>query len=129
MSVLTSLDAAAAEDTLGCISYESGSQLVVVCLRVNALECAFSCACYISNVQEFALAVLIALLAVHVVVGEQKLYAVSSCGCSCRRGDLDLHTVGNGINAACNKTSCTGCLYETYTAGSLVALTVVECTE
>jgi hypothetical protein len=45
-----------------------------MCLRVNALEGIFSCACDLSNAEELALAVLVALLAVLIVIGEHKLY-------------------------------------------------------
>ena len=127
MSVLTSLDATSAEDALGSISYETRSNLIKMCLGLSALESAFSCASNVSDMEQLALSVLVALLAVHVVVGEQELYAVSSCCYSCRRRDLDLHALSYRINAACYESSCTCCLYETNTAGTLVAFTVVEC--
>ena len=74
MSIGATCNTTSAEDTLGCVTDKSGSECIDMCLRVNALEGIFSCACDLSNAEELALAVLIALLAVLIVVREHELY-------------------------------------------------------
>ena len=76
--------------------------------------------------KQFALAVLVALLAVHVVVREQQLDAGSSRLHCLRGGDADLHSLGYRINAGCHQASGAGRFYKTYAAGAVVALAVVK---
>jgi hypothetical protein len=116
VSIGATSDTTAAEDTLGCITDKSGSESIDVCLRVNTLESIFSSACDLSYVEELALAVLIALLAVLIVIGEHKLYRSSTSLYCCRRRDLDLHTLSYRIYAGCNESSSACCFYQADTA-------------
>ena len=84
MSIGAACDTTSAEDTLGCVADKSGSKCIDVCLRVTALEGIFSCACDLSNAEALTLAVLVALLAVLVVVGEHELYRSSAGLYGCR---------------------------------------------
>ena len=129
MSIGAACDTTSAKDALGGVADKSGSKCIDMCLRVNTGECVFSCACDLSYVKELALAVLVALLAVLIVIGEHKLYRSSTCLNSCRRRDLDLHTLSYRIYAGCNESSCACCFYQANTAGTLVALAMIKCTK
>ena len=119
-------DAASAEDALGSVAHQARSQLVDMSLGVCALVLAFSGVRDVRHVKQFALAVLVALLAVHVVVREQQLDAGSSRLHCLRGGDADLHSLGYRINAGCHQASRTGRFHKTYAAGAVVALAVVK---
>jgi hypothetical protein len=127
VSVRATSNATTAEYALGGVSYDGGADLVNGNLGLGALEHIVSCTSETSNVEKLALLVLVAGLAVHGVVGEKKLNGSSSCRYCLGRGDGDLHTLVYGIYAGCYESACTGCLNETNTARTSVALSVVEC--
>ena len=122
-------DAASAENALGCVADEARSQLVDVSLRVNALILAFLGARDLGNMEQLAVAVLVALLAVLVVVGKKELHASSSGFYCLRGGDADLHALIYRIDAARHEPSRAGRLDKADAAGALVALAVVVCTQ
>ena len=71
------------------------------------------------------MAVLFALLAVDIVVGEQQFNTASSGLNSFRSGDTDLHPFADRINTAGDKAAGAGRFNEADPAGSHIAFTVV----
>ena len=108
--------ASSAEDALGCISYESRSEHVDMRLGMYSLERAFSGSRYGSYMEKLALSVLLALLAVLIVVGEQELYTLPSCLYGHRGRDPYLHSFVHRIYAASNEASGSGSFNKAYTA-------------
>ena len=75
------------------------------------------------------MSVLVALLAVLIMIGEQEFYAVASRLNCCRRTDADLHSLRNRINAACHQSPGTGRFHKTDSAGTGIAFSVIEGTQ
>ena len=123
---LTALDAAAAEDTFGCIADQTGRELVDMYLRVHAAEHIGAGAGNIGHVEQFAFSVFVTRLTELVMVGQKELDAHSSgCGCS-GRGDRDLHAVGYRVDAAGYEAARALYFDQADTTGSLVAFSVVK---
>ena len=119
-------DAASAEDTLGSIADERRSQLVIDRCRLGPLIGAFAGTGQLGDMEQFAVAVLFALLAVDIVIGQEQFNTAAS-GLDCLRvGDPDLHPFGNGVNTAGDKAAGAGGCDEADTAGTLVAFTMVK---
>ena len=126
MSVGAAGDAAAAEHALGGVADEGGGELVEMSLGLDAGVLVLFRAGDGGDVEELALAVLLALLAVFIVVGEQELNASSAGLNGLGRGDADLHALGYGVDAAGDEASRSGGLNEADAAGADVALAVVK---
>ena len=127
--ILAACYAAAAEDALAGVANDGGRDLVNGNGSLLAEEHVLASAGELSYVQKLALAVLVALLAVHGVVAEQELNGGAASSSSLGGGDLDLDTLVYGVYAGSNETLSTGSLNETYAAGTLVAFTVVKSAE
>jgi len=108
MSILASCDAASAKDALGGISDECGCELVDKGLGMNACISSLTGACELGYMEQLAFAVLFALLAVLIVVGEKQLHASSAGLEGSRRVDADLHPVCDGIDTAGHKSPGSG---------------------
>ena len=121
MRLSASCDTSSAENALRCISHDRRSQPVYRGRSLGAFIHSFSCAGNLSYIEKFALAVLLAFLAVPVVVGKQKFYGSPSGLSGLRRTDGYFHAVGNRIYAGSYKflrSVVLACLYQTYSAGS-----------
>ena len=129
VGVLAALHTTAAEYALAGVSHQAGSQAVHEGLGMLAGEGVIPRAGQLGHVQQLAVAVLVALLAVLVVVGQQQLHAVAA-GVHRRGGaDADLHALADGIDAAGHQAARAGGFDEAHAAGALVALAVVEGTQ
>ena len=78
--------------------------------------------------QQLALAVLIALLAVDIMVRKQQFYGCTACFHCLGAGDDDFHALVYGIDTGGNQASCALNFHQANTAGTVVALAVVKCT-
>ncbi len=125
MSIGTAGDAAAAEDTLGGIADKSRSKLIQESLGLGALVGAFAGTGQTCDMEQFAAAVLIALLAVDIVVGKQQFNTAAAGLNSFLVGDTDLHPFTDGVYTAGDKTAGTGGRDQTDTAGTDVAFAMV----
>ena len=129
MGVLAACHAAPAEDTFGSIPHQSRSQLIEKGLGMYAGKGVISCTGKLCHMQQLAVFVLLALLTVLVMIGQQQLYAGTSCFYCFRRGDPNLHSLGNGIYATGHQASCAGGFYQAHPAGAQVTLSVIEGTK
>ena len=129
MRILAARYAASAEDALAGITNQTRSKAINKDFRMNSGKCVISGTDKLSNMQKLALSVLVALLAVLIVVGEQKLYRAAACFDGLRRRNADLHAIADRIYAARNQSARTGRLDQTDTAGALIALTMIKGTQ
>ena len=126
VSIRAAGDAASAEDTLGSIADERRSELVQRGRGFCTLIGTFAGAGQLGDMEQFAVAVLFALLAVDVVIGQEQFNTAASGLDSLRVGNADLHPFGNGVNTAGDKAAGAGSGDEADTAGTLVAFTMVK---
>jgi hypothetical protein len=129
VGILAASNTATAQNALGSVTDDSGRQFVISGLGLAALVATLTGTGDTGHMQQFALAVLIALLAVDVVVRKQQLYGSAASFSSLRAGDNDLHAFVNGVHAGSNQTSCAYHFNQADTAGTIVALTVIKCTQ
>ena len=129
VGVLATGHTAAAEDALGSVTNDCGGQLIHRNRGLAADVSTLTGTGNRSHVQQFALSVLIALLTVNVMVGQQQFHRSPAGLGGLGTGDNDLHAFVDRINTGGNQTSCTLHFHQADTAGTVAALTVVECTE
>ena len=129
MGILAALDAAAAEDALAGIADDGWSDIVKLCLGLCAHKHFLAYAGLLCHVEQLALAVFGAGLAVDGVVAQKQLNADAAGGKSLGGVDENFHTLVYGVNAGGYKTSCALHLNKAYAAGALTAFAVIECAE
>ena len=124
--VFASCNAASAKDTFAGITDNGGVEFIDGYGSLGTFEHFGSCAGEFCDVEKFAAAVFIALLAVDGMVGKKKLDGGSSC-CGCfRGGNADFHAFENREYAGGNEASHTFYFNKADAAGTLVAFAVVE---
>ena len=129
MRILAARHAASAQDTLAGVTDKRRSDPVNEDFGVCSGKCVIPGTDQLCYMKQFAMTVLVTLLAVLVVVGEQQLYRAAACLDSLRRRDPDLHAIADRIDTARDQSARAGRLDQTGTAGTLVALTMIEGTQ
>ena len=124
--VFTSCNAASAKDAFAGVADDGRVKFINGYRGLGTFEHFGSCAGEFCNVKKFAFSVFVALLAVYGMVGKKKFNGSSSCGGCFRGGNADFHSFENGENAGSNKASHSFNFNKANTAGTLVALAVVE---
>ena len=129
VGILAASNTATAQNALGSVTDDSGREFVISGLGLAALVATLTGTGDTGHMQQFALAVLITLLAVDVMIGKQQFYGSTAGFGSLGAGDDDLHTLADGVNTGSNQTSCAHHFNQADTAGTVVALTVIKCTQ
>jgi hypothetical protein len=93
---------------------------------MNAFKRVIPCAGHIGYMQQFAVSVLIALLAVLIMVGKQEFDAVAAGLNSFLASDMDVHSFIDRVNTAGYQAARTGNLNEAHPAGSGITLPMVK---
>ena len=126
VGVFAALDAAAAKNALAGIADYGGVEHIHGGGSFFALEHILFRAGELCHVKQLAATVFIALLALHGVVGKQKLNAGAAGNGCLGRSDVDFHSVGNGVYAGGHKASCAFYLNKADAAGTAAAFAVVK---
>ena len=124
--VFASCNAASAKDAFAGITNDGRVGFINGYRGFGTHEHFGSCTGKVCNMEKFAMAVFLALLAVYRVVGKKKFNRSSSC-CGCfRGGNADFHSFENRENAGSNKGSHSFNFNKANTAGTLVAFAMVK---
>ena len=126
MRVFASFDTSAAKNTFGSISLDGRSEDIDGDGRFFALIHIVARADELSDVKEFALTVLVALLTIFIVVGKKKFNGTSSRFHRLGRGNGYFHSFVDGVNARSDKSSRAGCLYKADSARASGTFAVIE---
>ena len=126
VGIFAALDAAAAENALAGVSYDGGGEVIIMGFGLIANEHIFADAGLLCNMEQLALAVFSALLAVLRMVTQQQLNAGAAGRESFGRVDENFHAFVYGVYAGSHKTSCALNLNKAYAAGAAAALAMVE---
>ena len=129
VGILAPGHAAAAEDALGGVPDDGGGDLVEGGGGLGTLIAALPGTGQVGHVQQLALAVLVALLAVNVMIGQQQLHGSPAGLAGLGAGNDDLHALVDGVDTGGDQASCALDLHQTDTAGTIGALAVVKSTE
>ena len=113
-------------DTLGSVADKTRSKHIQECLGMGAFKSVIPCAGHICYMQQFAVSVLIALLAVLIVIGKQKLDAAAACLNGGLASNMNIHSLTDRVNTAGYQAARSGNLNEAHPAGSGITLPMVK---
>jgi hypothetical protein len=129
VGVLAAGNTAAAEDALGGIPDDGRGQLIHGNRGLAADVPAFTGTGDAGNMEQLTLTVLVTLLAVNIVVGKQQFHGSPAGLGGFGAGDDHFHTLVYRVDTGGNQTSGTFDLHQADAAGTVVALTVIKCTQ